>query len=111
MGCTACTEPQCLYKGDLYLFFIKEGKELSIIITVILVPGLEKRAIYNKIYTYAVEHNNVFIALVATSFGLYDHHQGNAVQNYKNVQLCATQYNIITLTSSSVFFNSLKCLH
>jgi len=22
MGRTACTEPQCLYKGDLYLFFI-----------------------------------------------------------------------------------------
>jgi hypothetical protein len=21
MGCTACTEPQCLYKGDLYLYF------------------------------------------------------------------------------------------
>ena len=21
MGCTACTEPQCLYKGALYLFF------------------------------------------------------------------------------------------
>jgi len=22
MGCTACTEPQCLYKGDLYLYLI-----------------------------------------------------------------------------------------
>jgi len=21
MGCTACTEPQCLYKGELYLYF------------------------------------------------------------------------------------------
>jgi hypothetical protein len=21
MGCTVCTEPQCLYKGDLYLTF------------------------------------------------------------------------------------------
>jgi len=21
MGRTACTEPQCLYKGDLYLYF------------------------------------------------------------------------------------------
>ena len=20
MGCTACTEPQCLYNGDIYLF-------------------------------------------------------------------------------------------
>jgi hypothetical protein len=23
MGRTACTEPQCLYKGDLYLFFLQ----------------------------------------------------------------------------------------
>jgi len=23
MGCKACTEPQCLYKGDLYLFLNK----------------------------------------------------------------------------------------
>jgi len=22
MGCMACTEPQCLYKGALYLFFL-----------------------------------------------------------------------------------------
>jgi len=22
MGRTACTEPQCLYKGDLYLYFL-----------------------------------------------------------------------------------------
>jgi len=22
MGRTACTEPQCLYKGDLYLFYL-----------------------------------------------------------------------------------------
>ena len=29
------------------------------------------------------EHNNVFIALVATSFGRYGHHQANAVQNLK----------------------------
>jgi len=25
MGRTACTEPQCLYKGDLYLFFYLYG--------------------------------------------------------------------------------------
>jgi len=24
MGRTACTEPQCLYKGDLYLFFVPQ---------------------------------------------------------------------------------------
>jgi hypothetical protein len=28
----------------------------------------------NKIYMYSVEHNNIFIALLATSFGRYDHH-------------------------------------
>jgi hypothetical protein len=25
MGCTACTEPQCLYKGALYLYFFLRG--------------------------------------------------------------------------------------
>jgi hypothetical protein len=30
---------------------------------------------------YSVENNNVFIALVATSFGRYDLHQASAVQN------------------------------
>jgi len=29
----------------------------------------------------SVEHNNVFIALVATSFGHYGHHQANVIQN------------------------------
>jgi len=29
---------------------------------------------------YSIEHNNIFIALVATSFGRYDHHQANAIQ-------------------------------
>jgi hypothetical protein len=24
MGRTACTEPQCLYKGDLYLFYYEQ---------------------------------------------------------------------------------------
>jgi hypothetical protein len=32
-------------------------------------------------YTYSVEHNNVFIALVATNFRRYDYRQANAVQN------------------------------
>ena len=31
----------------------------------------------------SVEHNNVYIALVATSFSRYDHHQANATQNFK----------------------------
>jgi hypothetical protein len=33
---------------------------------------------------YSVEHN-VFIALVATSLGCYDHHQVNAIQNLKRL--------------------------
>jgi len=33
---------------------------------------------------YTFEHNNVFIILVATSFGCYDHRQANAIQNLKN---------------------------
>ena len=34
-------------------------------------------------YMYSVQHNNVFIALVATSSGRYDHHQANVIQNLK----------------------------
>ena len=32
MGCTACTEPQCLYKGALYLYvlIIKLGRDSSV---------------------------------------------------------------------------------
>jgi len=26
MGCTACTEPQCLCKGELYLFYLIHTK-------------------------------------------------------------------------------------
>jgi len=43
----------------------------------------------NKIYMYLVEHNNVFIALVATTFGRYDHHQANAIQNLKTMATCS----------------------
>jgi len=32
---------------------------------------------------YSIEQNNIFIALLATSFGCYDHHQANAIQNLK----------------------------
>jgi hypothetical protein len=32
---------------------------------------------------YSAEHNKVFIALVATSFGHYDHRQANGIQNLK----------------------------
>jgi hypothetical protein len=36
-----------------------------------------------------MEQNNIFIALVATRFGRYDHHQDNAIQNLKKVVTCS----------------------
>ena len=64
-------------------------------------------------YMYSVEHNHVFIALVATTFGRYDRHQANVAQNFnvwlhvvhQNVQLCG-----ITCTPVSVFVNRLTFL-
>jgi len=38
---------------------------------------------------YSVEHNNVFIVLVVTSFGRYDLHQANAIQNSKRLVTCS----------------------
>jgi hypothetical protein len=37
---------------------------------------------------HSFEHNNVFIALVATSFGHYGHHQANAIQYFKRLVTC-----------------------
>jgi hypothetical protein len=34
---------------------------------------------------YSIEHNNIFIALMATSFGHYDHLQASAIQNLKSL--------------------------
>jgi len=34
---------------------------------------------------YSIKHNNVLIALVATSFSRYDHHQATAIQNLKRL--------------------------
>ena len=34
---------------------------------------------------YSIEHNNVFIVLLATSFGGYDHHKANAIQDLKKL--------------------------
>ena len=38
---------------------------------------------------YSVEHDSVFIALVATIFGDYGHHQANAIQNLKRLVTCS----------------------
>jgi len=37
----------------------------------------------------SVEQDNVFIALVATSFGRYYQHQANAKQNLKRLVTCS----------------------
>ena len=39
---------------------------------------------------YSIKHNNIFIALVATSFGHYDHHQTNDIQNLKGFVTCSS---------------------
>ena len=39
---------------------------------------------------YAVEHNSVFIALVAINFSHYNHHQTNAIQNLKGLVTCSS---------------------
>jgi len=31
MGRTACTEPQCLYKGALYLFYITRSMSIKLV--------------------------------------------------------------------------------
>jgi len=40
---------------------------------------------------YSVRHNNIFIALVATSFGHSSHHQANAIQNLKRLVTCTAK--------------------
>ena len=42
----------------------------------------------NKIYLYSVELNNVFIVLLVTSFGRYDHRTANVMQNLKRLVTC-----------------------
>jgi len=43
----------------------------------------------NKIYMYSVEHINVFIVIMATSFSPYDHHQANVIHNLKRLVTCS----------------------
>jgi len=38
---------------------------------------------------YSIEHKTVFIALMAASFGHYDHHQANVIQNLKSLVTCS----------------------
>jgi hypothetical protein len=59
------------------------------------------------------DEHNIFIALVATSFGHYGHLQANAIQNLESLITCNAQ-NVklygIPFTSMSIFVNSLKFL-
>jgi len=60
---------------------------------------------------YTIEHNNVLIILVATSFGLYDYHQANATQNLKRLVICSalsTKLYGIPFTPMPIFAISLK---
>jgi hypothetical protein len=58
-----------------------------------LAKSVSKRKILikNKLYMYLVEHNNVFIALIATSFGHYDQHQASDIQNLKRLDKCSAK--------------------
>jgi len=38
MGRTACTEPQCLYKGDIYLYLVPRIVEIIRIVLLMIVP-------------------------------------------------------------------------
>jgi len=55
MGRTACTEPQCLYEGDLYLFLLLNKKyypvhPLSCISKEILTPEKEDKTVTSTGY-------------------------------------------------------------
>jgi len=51
----------------------------------------------NKLYTYTVKHNNVFLTLFATRFGQYDHHQVNIVQKCNQGCFFVIQSNSCTI--------------
>jgi len=44
MGRTACTEPQCLYKGDLYLYLTMKGMPDNVVLVKsFLIPRCNSR--------------------------------------------------------------------
>jgi hypothetical protein len=45
--------------------------------------NMQKCLKIKKLCTYTVKHNNVFFALLATSFGPYGHLQANIVQKFE----------------------------
>ena len=62
-------------------------EHVSYVCFIFLVEDVPLSLKYNNkkyvIHMYSVEHNNVFIALMATNFGRYDHNQTNAIPNLK----------------------------
>jgi hypothetical protein len=44
---------------------------------------------------YSEEHNNIFIPLVATSFGCFDHYQANAPQNLRLVTCTVHNFQVV----------------
>jgi len=58
---------------------------------------------------YSVEHNNVFIAFLATSFGHYGHHQANAIQNLKRLLVPVQDVmEILHITKKEIMMNTLE---
>ena len=56
MGRTACTEPQCLYKGELYLYLLNKILEISLIfgkllasVDVLYLRGVKTFAVQNTV--------------------------------------------------------------
>jgi hypothetical protein len=56
MGCTACTEPQCLYKDVLYTFPLLQSSHLSLVVIIQLCFSVSANKHYNfqskKRYNY-----------------------------------------------------------
>jgi len=80
------------YHGNVIFFFLQSTDICFILIHFIDqftfslledIPLCLKYINTNKIKLYSIEHNNVLIALVATSFGRQDHHQANVAQKLK----------------------------
>jgi hypothetical protein len=95
-------------------YYPHQGKEFSLSLSGAYVNRLILLFDINKKYMYSVEHNNAFIALVATSFGRLDH-QSNSIQNLKRLfttSLFKFCFVYITTWNSGVSYScGVQCLH
>ena len=64
MGRTACTEPQCLYKGDLYLYLYKGWKKLR---TVTILESKKKSSEMSYMCTGMINRAKDEFLLLATA--------------------------------------------